>query len=341
MSENSASFARDQHSVASPNQSQKPSNSTKHLNDVNMTDILFPYLIGYGMIGAWLPALALSIAPAIYRRSWKVFFLSLLRVVVGITLPVYWFLLSVELLPDWKGACTHGAFTCFVVGKLWLSPFVVWARAAYYTRVVWEAGTPHKTWITLGYWVGAIVSVTCLVHGLINFPRDLIPIWPFLVPILTAIYFSVVARRLVRESGLGFTKLLAATLSMVPSWALSVWHSQRVFDALPSEAPQDCFVVTAAMRGHASLVGPFHTIRRRGQERLINDQLQTFWEFETVWAASMPRLHRVARRIYNRVGPYVARRITRRWVADVVYLSLKPAEWTLRALKWKKESVHC
>jgi len=306
-----------------------------------MTNILFPYLFGYGMMGAWLPALLLSIAPAIYRRSWKVFFLSLLLVVVGITLPVYWFLLSVELLPDWKGACTHGAFTCFVVGKLWLSPFVVWALAAYYARVVWKAATPLKTWIVLGYWVGAIVSVTCLVHGLIDFPEALIAFWPFLVPIVTAIYYSVVARRLVRESGLGFAKLSAATLSMVPSWVLSIWQSQQVFDTLPSEPPQDCFVVTAAMRGHASVVGPFHTIQRHGQQRLINDQLQIFWEFETAWATCMPRLHCAARMIYNRVGPFIARSITRRWIADVVCLSLKPAEWTLRVLNWRKESVHC
>lgn len=304
-----------------------------------MTEILLQCLFGYGMIGTWLPALLLSIAPAIHRRSFKAFFLSLFWVAVGITLPVYWFLLSVELLPDWKGGCTLGAFTCFVVGKLWLTPLVVWALAAFYARVVWKATAPARTWIVLGYWVGAIISVTCLIHGLIVFPRHLFVVWPFLVPVMTAVYYSVVASRLIRESGISSAKISATLISMIPFWALSIWHSRRLFESLPAEQPKDCFVVTAAMHGHASIVGPFYTVHRHGQERRINHQLRVFWDFEDAWKRRMPRFHRTARMIYNRLGPFVARRITRRWMASIVYLALKPAEWTLQALKCGKASV--
>ncbi len=295
---------------------------------MNMIDYLFPYLFGYGMIGAWLPALLLSIAPGIHRRSVKVFFLSLLWVLVGITLPGYWFLLSVGLLPEWKGGCTLGAFTCFVVGKLWLSPLVVWALAAFYARVVWKVAQPLRSWIVFGYWVGAIVSVICLLHGIVAFPRYLMVFWPFLVPTLSAVYYSVVARRLIRESGISIAKLWAAAIATVPFWLLAFWQSRRVFESLPDQQPE-CFVVTAAMRGHASIVGPFHTIHRHGQERRVNRQLMAFWAFEAVWSARMPRLHGAVRMIYNRIGPLVAKRMTTAWIADAVYLALKPFEWAL------------
>ena len=305
-----------------------------------MMDILLPYLFGYGMIGAWLPALLLAIAPAIHHRSFKLFFLSLFWVAVGITLPVYWFLLSVELVPDWKGGCTNGAFTCFVAGKLWLTPLVMWALIAFYARVVWKVDAPSKTWIVLGYWSGAIVSVICLIHGLVAFTDAMFVVWPFLVPVLTAVYYSVVTRKLIRESNISWVKLSAAVISALPLWGLSIWYSRRVFESLPSEPPHDCFVVTAVMRGHAAVVGPFHIIHRHGKDRRINRQLQVFWDFESAWEKNMPRLHRMARIVYNRVGPFIARRITRQWIADIVYCGLKPAEWTLRVLQSRKKRVH-
>jgi hypothetical protein len=101
--------------------------------------------------------------------------------------------------------------------------------------------------------------------------------------------------------------------------------SQQVFASLPDNQPS-CFVVTAASRGHERIVGPIVEVIRAGATCHANRQLLTLWQFENLWRASAPQFHAAFRRAYNRVGPALARRITSPWLADIVFLVLKPAE---------------
>ncbi len=292
---------------------------------MNPPDLLIRILFGYGYVALWLPPILLSIPPAAQRRSAGSFFRALLWNVVGIMVPASWFFASVALLPEWKGGCRYGAFSCFVLGKLWLSPLVLWALAAFYVRVVLKTRDPLQPWIVLGYWTGAGVSGACLIHGVIA-------LWDwswggvyFTVPILTALYYTVVARRLSAASKLKAVHYWSTFLAGSPFWGLSIWQSMRTFDSLPDQAPE-CFVVTAAMKGHPGLVGPFVTVYRGGRERQVNQQLQTFWLLETVWASRFPGMHRAFRRVYSVLGPAIARRLSNPWLADAAYLFLKPLE---------------
>ncbi len=86
------------------------------------------------------------------------------------------------------------------------------------------------------------------------------------------------------------------------------------YSSLPTTPPpSDCYVVTAASRGHGWLVD--------------NHQLMILKTFEIVLQANFPRAHHLLRRPYDVVGPWLAQRMNRAGVADAAYLSLKPVEW--------------
>jgi len=109
--------------------------------------------------------------------------------------------------------------------------------------------------------------------------------------------------------------------------AIKIPLAIRFYESLPDEPPEGCFIVTAATRGHPRWVGSWYD---ESQMRILNRQLMTFWGFENWLKKSFPRFHRWLRKIYNRVGPVVARQIRFRWQADMVYLLLKPLEWAAR-----------
>jgi hypothetical protein len=92
----------------------------------------------------------------------------------------------------------------------------------------------------------------------------------------------------------------------------------------------DCFVVTAASQGHPWLVGPLEPTPRGGRLRPANRQLRELWAFEDRLAARAPRLHRALRRIYDRVGPAVARRARGPWAADLLFVLIWPLQVGLR-----------
>ncbi len=106
--------------------------------------------------------------------------------------------------------------------------------------------------------------------------------------------------------------------------------SERKCGGLPDTQPKGCVVVTAAGRGHHFIVGPFFQIEHHGARQMANRQLDTFWQFEAIWRKRSPRSHRLFRKVYNRLGPSLAARITSRWRADVVFLTLKPFEHLAR-----------
>ncbi len=60
--------------------------------------------------------------------------------------------------------------------------------------------------------------------------------------------------------------------------------------------------------------------------------LETFKAAELTLACACPKWHRFLRQIYNRWGMPLARRIQSPWIADLIYVSLKPAEWLAAGL---------
>ena len=125
---------------------------------------------------------------------------------------------------------------------------------------------------------------------------------------------------------------VALPLAWLASWA-AAWKGSMMLAAakyatLPPTAP-GCYVATAAARGHPRFVGAAVVYTRDGDPYCVNAQLRRLKRFEILLALATPRVHCLLREFYDAVGPRLARRLKHPLAADVAYVLLKPAEWTL------------
>jgi hypothetical protein len=94
--------------------------------------------------------------------------------------------------------------------------------------------------------------------------------------------------------------------------------------------PEGHFLCSVAAGGHPGFVRPIRAGVRHGQRILCNRQLLVANAFEELLQQRLPGLHRPIRRYYNRIGRLVHRYygvFNHKWVADTVYLLMKPLEW--------------
>ena len=266
--------------------------------------------------------LALALPVGIERKSWLHLVGAMVVSFFAVVLPLFVFSLSSLMVPEWKGACHYGWVDCFIVGKLALTPFVLAATAALYKTEVLRADVFQERWTVIGIFLGAIVATVCFIFGLICLEWN--PI--MLVPLYVAVWYVLRAIQFVRLARFKWHTYFKALLGTTPFWLASWWWSRQVYESLPNEAPQGCFVVTAAGRGHVKFVGPFREMEHRGRKVRANQQLITLWQFEDFWRGNWPCSHRLFRRFYNRFGPKLAAQIHSPWVADLIFLALKPLE---------------
>ena len=279
------------------------------------------------IIGIPLFVSILLALPALRRNFPWGFLTTLAYSALGIVLPLFVFFLSAFLTPDCKQAAANGWIDCFFEGKLLLTPLVLWAAASFFAVEVYKVEDPTEPFVVLGYLFGAISSSMCLILGIISVHKD----WDsgagvswMLVPIYVAIWYTARAINLMLRARIRNKTYAVAVMGSLPLLIGSIELSRRIYASLPETS--GCFVVTAAGRGHHRLVGPFFEIKRGDAERTANRQLLTFWQFEELLRRHFPRVHSALRRLYNSTGPFVARRISRTWMADIVYIALKPVE---------------
>ena len=291
------------------------------------------------LAGIWF---ALALAPAIKAKSGLRFFGALILSFIGVLFPLFIFWFSSMMEPEWKGDCTCGWLDCFITGKLALTPLVLLATAALYALDILRVQNRTAPWIVIGIFLGAIVSSICFILGVVcigfeHYTLDT-KFW-LLVPFCVAAWYSIRAVQLIQAARLDFQTYLVSVAISLPFWLASWLWSRSLYAALPDEAPGGCFIVTAAGRGHAAFVGRHVRIERNGCSRLVNQQLITFWQFENRWRNFAPRSHRIFRRGYNRVGPAIAARIKSPWLADFVYVVLKPFELFAKLLGHRADSL--
>ncbi len=284
---------------------------------------------------------ALALPPAVRAKSMLQFFMALILSLFGVFLPLFIFWFSSMMGPEWKGGCVHGWLDCFITGKLALAPLVLLATAALYALDILRVENRAAKWIVIGVFIGAMVSSVCFVFGIVcfGFEGDSLEWW-LLVPLYVAIWYSIRTVELIKARRLDFQKSLISIALSLPFWLASWLWSRSLYLSLPDQAPDGCFIVTAAGRGHAAFVGRHIGIERNGRSLLVNQQLLTFWQFEDRWRNFAPRSHRIFRSGYNRVGPVIAARIKSPWLADFVFLAIKPLELlakiTMRYWKWEQ-----
>jgi hypothetical protein len=283
--------------------------------------ILAPWILLIGILSA------LALPPVLKEKSWRRLFIALILSFVGVVVPLVVFLLSSFMEPEWNGACAYGWLDCFIAGKLALTPLVLLATAALYALEILRVENRTSRWIVVGFFLGAIVATICFLFGMVclGSEADVPKLW-LLVPFYVAAWYSIRAAQLIKASRFSFWPNFISLVGSLPFWLVSWLWSRSLYASLPDKPPSDCFIVTAAGRGHAKIVGPHFEIEHKGRRRMANQQLLTFWQLENLWRNRAPRSHRIFRCGYNRLGPVIATQIKSAWLADFTYLAIKPVE---------------
>ena len=79
-----------------------------------------------------------------------------------------------------------------------------------------------------------------------------------------------------------------------------MYHGMEYYKSLPLEHPGgQCYVVTAAARGHGSVVGSRGVILLDGGRMPVNDQMRFLKDGELLLQAASPVCHRLVRVVYT------------------------------------------
>lgn len=136
---------------------------------------------------------------------------------------------------------------------------------------------------------------------------------------------------------LGVVVGVLALFGQSPSLVVRAFTETAEWNLSTEVAPQNVFfdehyLCTVAAGGHRSVVKPIRMGLRHGNPVVVNRQLMVANAFEQVLEERVPRTHRVIRGLYDRYGFPVAKLIRSRWVADLVWVLMKPAEWIFLAV---------
>jgi putative membrane protein len=117
-----------------------------------------------------------------------------------------------------------------------------------------------------------------------------------------------------------------------PDSVIKAWTETADWTLSLKEAPQNIeydehYLCTVAAGGHKKIVKPIRKGIRHGHEVIVNRQLCIANAFEQILEEKTPRFHKLVRGIYDRYGFPIARLIKSKWIADIIYILMKPLEW--------------
>jgi hypothetical protein len=124
---------------------------------------------------------------------------------------------------------------------------------------------------------------------------------------------------------------LAWVLPFLGAWRLSFLKTMEVYSSLPTYPP-DCYIATAAAKGHTRLVMSQPVVIRNELEFRVNAQMKYFKCAELLLLAVQPKAHQKLRELYDFVGRRLSQAIVHPILADIIYLTLKPFEWLAKGL---------
>lgn len=213
-----------------------------------------------------------------------------------------------------------GILSFFGTAIPWAILFGLYAAATKDKRAIWFS-------VTLG-----VILVLCIQY-LIFIP--LLCSTPWAVASYATMSYLIIRHR--REKGFQFS--LAQLLGVVTwfagycaAWRVAYLAVLEQYAQLPTEPPKGCYLCTAAARGHGRFVRSKAYITADGATCRVNDQLRCFKAFELLLKTICPQFHRFCRRIYDAIGPVLARNIEHPLLADASYAALKLPEWFCRAV---------
>ncbi|WP_103072620.1 DUF6688 domain-containing protein [Aquimarina sediminis] len=90
------------------------------------------------------------------------------------------------------------------------------------------------------------------------------------------------------------------------------------------------FLCSVAAKGHENIVKPTRLGERRGKPILCNRQLLISNAFEELVEQRLPKVHKVIRHNYNKVGNLIHKHyhiFNNKTISDLTYVIMKPLEW--------------
>lgn len=117
-----------------------------------------------------------------------------------------------------------------------------------------------------------------------------------------------------------------------PDSAVRAWTETSGWNLSQKIAPQNIYydehyLCTVAAGGHRKIVKPIRMGVRRGHPVIVNRQLCVANAFEQILEEHVPGLHRRIRHFYDKYGFPVAKMIRSPYIADGIYILMKPLEW--------------
>ncbi len=211
-----------------------------------------------------------------------------------------------------------GYFSPLIIKKLYLWLIAKW-NAARVQSVILAVGIAAML-IFMVLW-RSVFSPFVLAVFLIGI---LAPFWSFLIAGQAALWLiKNYENKFTFMRGFGLTAWLASY-----SYALrfNVLKMYELYAALPPQPP-DCYIATAAAKGHPNFVRSRLILLSNGKEMRVNSQLKHFKFAELTLQATVPRFHKLLRRLYDVIGKALSHNIQHPLLADITYLLLKPFEW--------------
>ena len=131
---------------------------------------------------------------------------------------------------------------------------------------------------------------------------------------------------------LGIIIAILLLFGQAPDSVIKAWTETADWTLSLKEAPQNIYydehyLCTVAAGGHKKIVKPIRRGIRHGHEVIVNRQLCIANAFEQILEEKTPRFHKLVRGIYDRYGFPIARLIKSKWMADIIYILMKPLEW--------------
>ena len=130
---------------------------------------------------------------------------------------------------------------------------------------------------------------------------------------------------------LGIIIAILLLFGQAPDSVIKAWTETADWTLSLKEAPQNIYydehyLCTVAAGGHKKIVKPIRKGVRHGHEVIVNRQLCVANAFEQILEEKTPHFHKLVRGVYDRYGFPVARLIKSKWIADIIYILMKPLE---------------
>lgn len=183
-------------------------------------------------------------------------------------------------------------------------------------------------WVSFGLLIMAVFSSGFIFMGLFIFLM-LTPSF-YTLSNIVKLWIDLRSEK-VTSKNIVLTALAPSTVMTVAGWQLSLMLSLEKYNTLP-QTPPDCYIATAATKGHATFVGSRSYTLPNKKTISVNRQLQMGKLFELYLQARYPLFHKRFRKIYDLVGPELVPLLKNPFMADCAWLLLKPFEWIARVI---------